>query len=310
MMTTDLSMMNSFLPKSMGSLPSVRKAVYSRVSRQVSPTPAPAPPPHIELQMAKSVLASDVEMVEDDSDSISLGSRSPLESSRPPQDALRHSRNGVRWKHATEGCEMVKRARYEASSMDEDEELSRQIYLDGVGYILRGLPEELSSDESAQIAALLPASLVTTGDGSIGRCAHAELHSGLISQSGDKNYVYHITAVATLYGVLLAGVLAPHLERLGKAVYAYDQQYRLSARIAKATTSTMAALATKIYGAVNDGKAGQVVLGMTVYALEGASQGLLDGYTLAVSRAEAYREPRDAGRIGDNFKPGRLGESY
>ena len=61
------------------------------------------------------------------------------------------SKSGVDWKYATEGSVLIDRSIHEAASASHDPKLSRRLYLDGVAYLLQGLPTELNAQEYCRL---------------------------------------------------------------------------------------------------------------------------------------------------------------
>ena len=272
------SVINSLIPELIkrrtGRLPSIRKSltIYPPSKTSTLPPPSP-PPPYMDPPALEGVGFG---QVHDGSSDCSLDSHAS--SDWDFGAASDDSRSGVRWKYVSEGSRLVRFARREAGMDSEDAELTRKMYLDGVGYLLKGLPN-LSSDEIAQLSRDLPELLLFTDQ-------HRQSEDDVGKPDGE-NYVCRLVTLVTMYSVLFLAFILPLLRRSAAALYRYDQRYHISNRVAETTTQTLSAWAQVISTSLNEGKAGQALLGMTLYTVEGASKGFFDGYSQALQRQNA-----------------------
>lgn len=292
------SLINAIIPslitRRAGRLPSLRRTFASSglEKQQARPPPSP-PPPYFEPQDGQS------DGTDGSQDALDCFGR--LLGTHRSGDVVYYvaketSTSQVRWKHVSEGRRLIECAGREAASDDEDPELARKMFIDGVGYLLKSLPD-LSADETVQLSNYLPVALRTTEG----------LHpaqSSLDEDSGEcpdrSNYVYQFVAVATMYAVLLATLVLPILERFATSLYRYDRRHQISARVADSASQALSSVARRIFAALNEGKTGEMALGLTLYTVEGASRGFLDGYAQAVARQKAID------RSSDNIDPDSL----
>lgn len=275
------SLINTIIPdlvkRRAGRLPSIRRAFSTAaLDKQHAHSPPSPPPPYVGPQRLEIDDASDVE-----DEAMLLDRRSII--AGHTRDTVLHaanesSRSGVRWKHVIEGCRLVECAGREAIAQTEDPELTRKMYIDGVSYLMKALPD-LSTDESSQLSNFLPTALKSTTNEKAGEQLH------FLDRSEDaqsKNYVHQFMTTATMYGVLLASVALPLLKRFIAVIYRCDRHYNISSRVASTMSQTVSVVAGKVYTSLNEGKTGQYALGMTLYTLEGVSSGILEGYSQAM----------------------------
>lgn len=287
------SLMNAIIPdviqRRTGKLPSLRRILTPAFSQKEPRRPLPSPPPPYAEQRGFEMDSPDeaCEIKE------ARGRQNALRSSSTIifQVANENTSSGIRWKHVGEGCRLIECAGREAADVNEDPELARKMFIDGTGYLLKALPD-LSPNEAAQLANYMPSSLRPAED-------HRSPDQRLQRQAGDEhsdqsNYIYHAVALATMYAVLLASFLLPLLERFAVAVYRCDQRYHVSARVAETTTQTAASVARRVFASLNEGRLGQVALGVTLYTVANASRGVSDGYAQAVRRQSAGGRVEDA----------------
>lgn len=242
------------------------------LSGETDPAPPSPPPPYAEPPVPGSAHGID-------------GSATDISRQRGSgfRGLSQSSAHGVQWKFAGEGCRLVEHARQEAASVDGDADLTRKMYIDGTGYLLKALPD-LTAEESAQLAKYLPDSF-RTGEP---QPASQDLRAAATEAEKDQNnYVYRFVTAATLYGILLGSLLMPVLERCAATAYRYDQRYRISERAVNFSAQAFSSLARGVFASLNDGKSGQLALGSMLYAVEGASRGVLDGYGEAMKRRAA-----------------------
>ncbi|KAI1327149.1 hypothetical protein F5Y16DRAFT_399703 [Xylariaceae sp. FL0255] len=153
-------------------------------------------------------------------------------------------RSGVRWIFAEQGRSLYK----SASAQRENTSFSRRAYVDGVAYLLRGLPEDLDAHENAVIREALPVSVKAgdpmnqggkTGDGPrqsylnfILWCA-----AGCVNLAGKA--VHHGTGLLSLLNVALVIVhmfLSFLIDMINLAT-GYEKKYQLSQKILGLTDS-------------------------------------------------------------------------
>lgn len=112
------------------------------------------------------------------------------------------------------GSTLVVDAVREATSSKEVD-LTRRLYVDGVTYLLRGLPTDLSPDEQLRVQAALPPQLADEQNPGDMKPAHA---------SATRQIVARLTS----YLVLLIGTFMECLQRLCQDFYRFERTHRIS----------------------------------------------------------------------------------
>lgn len=285
------SLVNAVIPdlikRRTGKLPSLRRIFSSATFEKQTELPPPSPPPpYAESQVSD---LDDIHHEHELSDVLDrlIGTRGS--SSALYALANEKSASNVRWKHVGEGCRLIECAGREAVSGDEDPELARKMFIDGLGYLLKALPD-LTPDETAQLSNYLPRSLKPTSEQQMNEPAPSDSEG---EGEDEVNYIYNFVTFATMYGVLFGSLMLPILERLVAAMYQCDQRYKIRSRVANTTTQTLSSIAKSVFASLNEGRSGQIALGLSLYAIQGASRGFLDGYERAIKRQEVAERRSD-----------------
>ncbi|KAL1902636.1 hypothetical protein Sste5346_001078 [Sporothrix stenoceras] len=82
--------------------------------------------------------------------------------SKPRQAIVEPPASDVNWKYAQNGFRNLQNALREAGDPDRLPELERQIYVESIAYLLRGLPNDLQEAELSQLRSAAPEGLIGT----------------------------------------------------------------------------------------------------------------------------------------------------
>ena len=133
------------------------------------------------------------------------------------------SKSGVKWKYATEGSVLVERSIHEAASASHDPKLSRRLYLDGVAYLLQGLPTDLNAQEYLRLRETLSFEVDPVPSG---ETASLDMHTIVVNERpadhktiSRKSGLRRTTATFTFWTV-----------RAVLQAYQIDRTYRVSER--------------------------------------------------------------------------------
>lgn len=170
----------------------------------------------------------------------------------------------------------------EAQATDCDSQaLSRQLHIDAVIYILRGLPTELSSQESLRIQTALPSQLQTSQNASpkgySPRHPPSLLHRGLAS--------------TVIILCLLIRLLLPHAKYLSAQAFTYNQTHNISQRVFTTTVSMADSLGKKSLSVASTAFGNQAVLAAMTYCVDGVCGGLTEGLGEGMKAIDASSEP-------------------
>ncbi|KAH6881369.1 hypothetical protein BKA58DRAFT_371442 [Alternaria rosae] len=252
---------------------------------------------------------ADVEFVDDGSDRPG-SSGSALSQSHGAQE----SNCGIRWKYATLGTSLMAQASRESSesisSPDETSAtLTRQLYIHGITYLLRGLPAKLTPEETLSIQAALPQDVIdTTNDVS----SHALLPVSQRSPSAqrappqDPTILHRLTATFVLQSFILIQFLLPYIKLFLSHTYQFERKHQITKRLVNIGVATVDDIGRKTLRLsqtvcqMNDGMVGQAINEMTIWWVRGVTggvqQGLAEGLQ-ALRIAESQRGEESMGRI-------------
>nr|OQO20663.1 hypothetical protein B0A51_11022 [Rachicladosporium sp. CCFEE 5018] len=201
---------------------------------------------------------------------------------------------GLDSKAARHGYALLDLAAREQRCPDTDEELRRRLYIDGVGYLLRSLPESLTFEEEVALRAALPNSLA-------GNSIRSE-QSGLQDRSHPrqtttrKPLLHRAAATSALYTILALSVAIPCVQSVCSQAYTIDRRHKISDRliasataVAQSTTTQTLALAAVVWD-LNDGRLRRAVGDLGVWLARDLSGGAHEGVMEAIGRLKLEGE--------------------
>lgn len=168
--------------------------------------------------------------------------------------------------------------------------LNRRLYIDGISYILRGLPEDLTTEEALVLRAAAPPALLPPP------AAPAQSDTSLQHQPKQQpsqptelpTLLHRTTSTLTFYTLLLITFALPYLQTLFATLYALDARHRFSARFLTQTTLLLRLLAAQVlavaamaWGA-NDGALRHACRDFGVWVLRDVCGGMDEGVGRAV----------------------------
>lgn len=201
--------------------------------------------------------------------------------------------------------EIMHRSANEAAAPSQDPELTRQLYIDGVAYFLRGLPTDLTPEERIRIGVALPPEIML----------HSRPHSPetIDSETSEDAAVpatptVRLTAVRpiaariTVFVILLIKLLLYYLGIVLRQLYAYDRTYHVSDRaimrsaiLLDWTWKWTASLVNKVCN-MNGGQVGRFAEELSRCFAEEVSNGLYDGLREVLNKDEK-RSPDETDRV-------------
>jgi hypothetical protein len=147
----------------------------------------------------------------------------------PPQDQDQSSSNtGIGNKSGYHGLALLNLAlRSEQTSSLPNDPVDRRFYIDGVSYILRGLPKDLTPEETLVLRIATPQTLLPPPENQ-----DQQLTS---SSSTPPTLLHTLTSTLTYHLILLSTLLLPYLQSLLTTLLAFDAQHQLSTRFCAQT---------------------------------------------------------------------------
>ncbi|KAF2674512.1 hypothetical protein BT63DRAFT_419801 [Microthyrium microscopicum] len=248
------------------------------------------PPP---VYRSKASLVSDAEDDYFDAlESSRLGARAGQESTLGeglPDDF--EIQSGIEWRYANQAISLYNLARQEGQSLAEPSggipSLTRQLYLHGTTYGLRGLPKQLSNEEIMSIWSSLPpavrdiAAITTQSDSkaSLSSRRSSLRYADALDHDRPPSVLHRVVAFFILQLFMLLQFLAPYMRLLAIYLASYERQNRVSERVLGQTMRAADGL-VKFGNRVcdmNDGRVGQALGDAMVWWIRGVTGGIRQG---------------------------------
>ncbi|KAI9794482.1 MAG: hypothetical protein M1833_000395, partial [Piccolia ochrophora] len=167
-----------------------------------------------------------------------LPHRERLQSDRGSAAAARspESQTGVDWKAARQGFRLVDLALDESvatprEEIDGSSSFSRQLYVHGMSYLLRGLPQDLDSDEQTSLRTALPHSLATSPHPDSCQNRQCILQQGGQASSSPPSLLHRFLASTIVQIFVVLRFLFPYVRQLCSTAYTYDRTHHVSERL-------------------------------------------------------------------------------
>ncbi|KAF9700263.1 hypothetical protein EKO04_001366 [Ascochyta lentis] len=311
------TMVSSHLP----TLPSIRRSISEIRDRRLHgkansimeiPLPNTPPPGYTSRPSSgsatpnrRSLVAGEAEV--DFPDDASERPDSSM-SSAPPLFSAYETKTGINWKYAGQGVNLMTLAHRESSvptyGIDETcPLLTRQLYLHGMTYLLRGLPSDLTAEELLSLQAATPQSLINS---QADPDSHALVHRSSQSQvqrdvpAQESSMLHRITATLVLQAFILMQFLVPYVKILLSHAYQFEREHHITKRLVNGSISTVDEVGrrslrlSQTICQMNDGKVGQAINEMTIWWVRGVTGGLQQGFEEGVGR---QRRAGEAGKM-------------
>ncbi|KAK6441504.1 hypothetical protein LTR95_002261 [Oleoguttula sp. CCFEE 5521] len=201
---------------------------------------------------------------------------------------------GIDSKAARHGYALLDLAAREQSCSNPDDQLRRKLYIDGVGYLLRSLPEILTFEEEVALRAALPESLAE--DSIRSKQSDRQCGSQLEQLTSQKPLLHRAAATGTLYTLLALSIAVPCVQSICSQAYALDRKHKVSDRLITSTTSilqlaTMQTLAIAIaIWNLNDGQLRKATGDLGVWLARDLGGGAHEGVMEAIGRLKLEEE--------------------
>ncbi|KAI1809619.1 hypothetical protein GGS20DRAFT_590411 [Poronia punctata] len=198
--------------------------------------------------------------------------------------------SGVKWRYAEQGSKLHRTAFLE----ENDAEFSRKSYIDGLTYMLMGLPDNLSDKERAAIRDALPPSIAI-------RTAQTTERVAIPS-----NHLQRCIASIVAFSVLLLYWASLAI----RVAVRYDRDHNVSQRLVSKGFCIVSSagkhgvdLSAKIC-AISDGRVGKAISSFAAWTVEsvtcGIQDGLGQGLTMVDSRPQQANMSRAPAYLAEN----------
>jgi hypothetical protein len=162
---------------------------------------------------------------------------------------------------------------------DENSAFERKAYIDGLTYLLRGLPGDLAPYEIDQVRSALPANL-----GLLGSLGALDSSSDARARTAQQRSILHrAVQAAVIYLIFFFHFVLPYLLLCFKFVVRLERKHKISERLvgrsmdfATAAGRRGASLTESVFG-MNDGKVGRALSDLAAWTVDGVTRGISDG---------------------------------
>jgi hypothetical protein len=182
------------------------------------------------------------------------------------------------------GLSLLSLAVEESSTISQDPRFgnasfARQLYLHALAYLLRALPEDLTTEEQLSIRSSLPQGVVDPL-----RLESSSFTTQTHGSDSDRRSLLHRTLASTIIQFfILFQFILPYLKHLLSAAYQYDREHKISEKILRQGIETVDSLGktglgvtATIYG-MGDGRVGQLITETAAWIIEGVTGGIHEG---------------------------------
>lgn len=210
--------------------------------------------------------------------------------STPPIFFASESKTGINWKYANQGSSLFSQAHAESHTLSQrDDEtttiFTRQLYIHSLTYFLRGLPSDLTAQETLSLQAAIPESLVPVR---VEPCTHTMMtlaHDGTITEidSGEPSLLHRVTAILVFRSFVLMQFLLPYIKLLISHAYQFEREHRITQRLVSNGIMTADSLRrtslqfSRTVCQMNDGKVGKALNDVALWWVAGLTGGLQQG---------------------------------
>ena len=197
-----------------------------------------------------------------------------LYSSKPPLTGSRFAYTGkhlseisLLWLSDFQGFNLLEIAFTESQgSAHQSQSLSRQLYIDALSYLLKGLPLDLTQQEAHTIRSSLPPEIkfASTARRSVeDKAKPSLLHRGLAS--------------TIMFLCVIVRLLLPYIKYLFAMIYRYERSHHVSERVFSSSMSTADSLGRKSLELVSTALGHEIVMDGLAYCVDGVRGGLTEG---------------------------------
>lgn len=206
--------------------------------------------------------------------------------------------SGVDWKSGRPGLELLICAVEEAKGgaamrsgqlSSHSARFERRAYIDGVSYLLRGLPQNLDEAEVFELRSALPPSVAEAQISSRGQLVYA----GQSRHGYKKPSVLHKSLRAIVARtMMLCFILWPYILTLLRWAAAYEKKHRISEQVIAQGITLVTTCGNWTLAAVDaicsrgDGRIGQVLADTVAWTVHDTVTGISEGVQEGLSRVE------------------------
>lgn len=184
---------------------------------------------------------------------------------------------------------------------------SRQLYIHALTYLLRGLPEDLTSEEQMSICSALPKSIAKSNQIIMYSSDTSESQSSSerpVAQAYNirPSVLHRILANCIIQSFLLIQLVLPYLRLIAYSAYRFERENRVSERLFSSTINTIDEIGkrslryTDAVCKLDDGRVGEALTDFASWWVReiagGVHEGLVEGMVILGASKADYRQMR------------------
>ncbi|TIA39339.1 hypothetical protein D6C79_07668 [Aureobasidium pullulans] len=189
-------------------------------------------------------------------------------------------RTGIKWEFGRQGLSLLQGS----SCLTSNPDFSRQLYIDGLSYLLRGLPHNLSNEETLRLKAAIPSEILPPPPPANGVLIRSPSQDHQpIQPDQDPTFLHRAVAMIVLQSFLLFSFLWPYIQSTCQATYHYERSHHISEKLLNQSWITANALSKNTMTVArtvcswNDGQVGAALEDIVFWWVQGVTGGLRDG---------------------------------
>lgn len=184
--------------------------------------------------------------------------------------------------------------------------LTRQLYLHGMTYLLRGLPTDLTPEELLSLQAATPQSMVycqtdPASHALVPRSGQTQVQRDMPQQ--DPSILHRVTATLVLQTFIFIQFLLPYIKIFLSHAYQFEREHQITRRFVNGSITTVDDIGrrslrlSQTICQMNNGKVGQAINDMTIWWVQGVTGGMQQGFEEGLNRERRSRAKGKMERI-------------
>lgn len=177
--------------------------------------------------------------------------------------------------------------------------LTRQLYIHGMTYLLRGLPTDLTPEETSSLQSAIPQALVDERtDSSMHALVPVSKRNSLaqVAPPQEPTALHRITAIIVFQTFILVQFLLPYIKLFLSHTYQFERKHQITKRLVNTSVSTVDELSrrsirlSQTVCQMNEGRVGQAINEMTIWWVRSVTGGIQQGIEEGLSTVRTTSE--------------------
>ncbi|RKU46804.1 hypothetical protein DL546_007257 [Coniochaeta pulveracea] len=194
--------------------------------------------------------------------------------------------SGVEWRSGRPGMELlisaVDESKNAARSTAYDAAFERNAYLDGLSYLLRGLPKDLDPKEVATLRKALPESVAKSPSAGRSSAFRPRSFDGP-SDDGQPTLLQQMLRLVVARAIVWFCIIWPYVLLLLRMGAHYERKYKVSEQLLGGGIVLLNAIGerssavSRVIGSMGDGAVGRIVTDAFAWTVQGVATGVSEG---------------------------------